>query len=113
MILEAVACEDLWIWHSFFGLPVSLNDINDLQRSPLFQRLTSGNAPPVEYTINGNMYKMGYYLADGIYPTRVTLVKSYSNPQGNKKNTFHKSSRSGEKKMWREHLASYNLDLLW
>ena len=37
MILEAVASEDLWIWHSFFGLPGSLNDINVLRRSPLFQ----------------------------------------------------------------------------
>jgi hypothetical protein len=30
MILEAVASQDLWIWHSFFRLPGSLNDINVL-----------------------------------------------------------------------------------
>ena len=30
LILEAVASQDLWIWHSFFGLPGSLNDINVL-----------------------------------------------------------------------------------
>jgi len=30
MILEAVASQDLWIWHAFFGLPGSLNDINVL-----------------------------------------------------------------------------------
>ena len=36
MILEAVASQDLWIWHAFFGLPGSLNDVNVLRRSPLF-----------------------------------------------------------------------------
>ena len=30
MILEAVASQDLWIWHAFFGLPGSLNDVNVL-----------------------------------------------------------------------------------
>ncbi|XP_074378312.1 uncharacterized protein LOC141719843 [Apium graveolens] len=31
IILEAIASYDLWIWHSFFGLPRSLNDINVLE----------------------------------------------------------------------------------
>jgi hypothetical protein len=42
IILEAVASQDLWIWHAFFGLPRSLNDINVLHRSPLFAKLTNG-----------------------------------------------------------------------
>jgi hypothetical protein len=45
IILEAVAGPDLWIWHAFFGLPGSLNDINVLHRSPVFDDLASGNAP--------------------------------------------------------------------
>ncbi|XP_057791352.1 uncharacterized protein LOC131008495 [Salvia miltiorrhiza] len=28
IILEAVASQDLWIWHAFFGTPGSRNDIN-------------------------------------------------------------------------------------
>jgi len=36
IILEAVASHDLHIWHAFFGLPGSLNDINVLHRSPVF-----------------------------------------------------------------------------
>jgi hypothetical protein len=28
IVLEAVASQDLWICHIFFGLPGSLNDIN-------------------------------------------------------------------------------------
>jgi hypothetical protein len=30
VILEAVASQDLWIWHSFFGMEGSHNDINVL-----------------------------------------------------------------------------------
>jgi hypothetical protein len=52
MILEVVASQDLWIWHAFFGLPDSLNDINVLNRSPLFWSLTSGMTPQVEYLVN-------------------------------------------------------------
>lgn len=35
MILEAVASQDLWIWHAFFGLLGSNNDLNVLQRSAI------------------------------------------------------------------------------
>jgi hypothetical protein len=31
IILEAVASQDLWIWHFFFGMAGSHNDINMLQ----------------------------------------------------------------------------------
>jgi hypothetical protein len=68
MILEAVASHDLWIWHAYFGLPGSCNDINVLQRSPVFSAYARGETPPVEFTVNGHAYDMGYYLADGIYP---------------------------------------------
>lgn len=33
MVLEAIADGELWIWHMFFGMPVSLNDINVLDHS--------------------------------------------------------------------------------
>ncbi|CAL5383835.1 unnamed protein product [Camellia sinensis] len=66
IILEAVASYDLWIWHAFFGLPGSHNDINVLERSSVFSLLTEGRAPQVDYSINGNDYTMGYYLADGM-----------------------------------------------
>ena len=80
IILEAVVSQDLWIWHAFFGLPGSLNDINVLDRSPVFTLLANGHAPPVNYIINGHQYRMGYYLADGIYPNWSTFVKTIPCP---------------------------------
>ena len=59
IILEVVASQDLWIWHAFFGLPGSLNDINVIDRSPFFTLLANGHAPPVNYIINGHEYIMG------------------------------------------------------
>ncbi|XP_062208946.1 protein ANTAGONIST OF LIKE HETEROCHROMATIN PROTEIN 1-like [Phragmites australis] len=84
IVLEAVASYDLWIWHAFFGMPGSLNDINILHRSNLFTRLTDGTAPTVSYSINGNRYDMRYYLGDGIYPEWAAIVKAIPTPRGNK-----------------------------
>jgi hypothetical protein len=84
IILEAIASKDLWIWHAFFGLPVSLNDINVLHRSHLFVKLAEGEAPKVNYTINGHNYTIGYYLADKIYPQWATFVKPIRRPRDNK-----------------------------
>jgi hypothetical protein len=84
VVLEAVASHDLWIWHAFFGLPGSMNDINILDHSHLFRSIYQQEGPQVHYEINGHEYKQGYYLADGIYPSYATLVKTFSQPQGAK-----------------------------
>ncbi|XP_042943736.1 uncharacterized protein LOC122277709 [Carya illinoinensis] len=47
-----------------------------------------GRGPPCNYTINGHEYTMGYYLADGIYPSWATLVKTIPAPHGKKKKYF-------------------------
>ena len=80
IILEAVASFDLWIWHAFFGLLGSNNDINVLERSPIFSELEQGRALAVNYSINGHEYTMGYYLANGIYPKWLTFVKTILSP---------------------------------
>jgi hypothetical protein len=97
LILEVVASDDLWIWHAFFGMPGSLNDINVLHRSPLFDNLAEGKAPQVNFSVNGHDYTIGYYLADGIYPTWATLIQSISHPMGNKKQYFAKAQEVARK----------------
>ncbi|XP_042962366.1 uncharacterized protein LOC122296628 [Carya illinoinensis] len=94
---ESVASYDLWIWHAFFGLPGSHNDINVLDRSFIFSDLAQGRTPTVNYTINGHNYAMGYYLADGIYLQWATFVKTISAPQGNKKKYFAAAQESAQK----------------
>jgi hypothetical protein len=42
LILEAVADYTLWLWHSCFNHPGSLNDINVWDRSPLLQEFLDG-----------------------------------------------------------------------
>jgi hypothetical protein len=97
VILEAVISQDLWIWHSFFGMAGSNNDINVLHRSPVFNRLMQGKAPRVSYEINGNAYDKPYYLADGIYPDWATLVKTVRNPNSEKTRRFAKMQEACRK----------------
>jgi hypothetical protein len=42
---------DLWIWHDFFGMAGSHNNIKVLQCSPVFTRIVKGHAPAVNYVI--------------------------------------------------------------
>ncbi|GKA26234.1 ALP1-like protein [Tanacetum coccineum] len=78
IMLEAVASQDLWIWHAFYGMAGANNDINVLDNSPLFDDLLDDLAPVVPYVVNGVEYRNGYYLADGIYPEWASFVKSFT-----------------------------------
>ncbi|XP_071727191.1 uncharacterized protein [Rutidosis leptorrhynchoides] len=76
-MLEAVASYDNWIWHAYFGVAGSNNDINVLNTSHLFESMLNDNFPDILCVINGVEYKRGYYLADGIYPQWTSFVKAY------------------------------------
>ncbi|XP_010513731.1 PREDICTED: uncharacterized protein LOC104789782 [Camelina sativa] len=42
----------------------TLNDINVLDRSPVFDDILQGHAPKVNYFVNGREYHLAYYLTD-------------------------------------------------
>ena len=88
IVLETVASYDTWIWHAFFRVPGSQNDITVLERSPLFNHLTEVKAPQLEYYINDCQYNMGYYLVDDIYPKWATLVQAIPNPRNDAEKLF-------------------------
>ena len=77
-------------------------------RSNVFDDLANGRAPSVEFYVNDNIYSLGYYLADGIYPDWATLVKSIPLPVSNKQKVFSEQ-QSHVKRMWRELLVSCRL----
>jgi len=84
IIVKAVASYDTWIWYAFFGLPGNLNDINILDRSPIFQAMYKDRPPTCEYIVNGHKYNIGYFLSDGIYSKWSTFVKTIPFSQGPK-----------------------------
>ncbi|XP_058779219.1 uncharacterized protein LOC131653155 [Vicia villosa] len=59
-----IASHDLWIWH--------------------------GKVPSVNFFVNQRPYNMAYYLADGIYPSYPTFVKSIRLPQSEPDKLFAK-----------------------
>ncbi|XP_056685565.1 uncharacterized protein [Spinacia oleracea] len=97
LILEAVASQDLWIWHAFLGTPGRCNDINVLDRSPLFTDVFEGREPPINYVVNGHQYSMGYNLTDGICPKSAAFIPTISLPQNEKEGLFAKLQESRRK----------------
>ena len=80
-----------------FGMAGSNNDINVLDRSPVFGRLAEGNAPQISFVLNGHTYTKGYYLADGIYPEWSTFVKTIRLPKDEAEAAFAKAQEACRK----------------
>nr|GEW33422.1 protein ALP1-like isoform X1 [Tanacetum cinerariifolium] len=80
ILLEVVASQDLWIWHVFFDVAGSNNDINVLYQSHLFNDLKTGRAPEIPFVANGVSYPSEYYLVGGIYPKLAPLIKTIPEP---------------------------------
>ena len=97
IILEAVADYRLWIWHAYFGVAGSNNDLNVLNSSPLFNEKCQGVGPAVSFVANGNRHDMGYYLADGIYPRWPVFVKTIRQTSDEKKAYFAQRQESARK----------------
>uniref|UniRef100_A0A0D3ATJ6 Uncharacterized protein n=1 Tax=Brassica oleracea var. oleracea TaxID=109376 RepID=A0A0D3ATJ6_BRAOL len=68
----------------------TLNYINVLDHSPVFDDVEQGNTHRVKFFVNQRLYDMAYYLADGIYPSYPTFVKSIRLPQSEPDKLFAK-----------------------
>nr|VDD06394.1 unnamed protein product [Brassica oleracea] len=61
-----------------------MNDLNILDRSPVFDEIINGNAPEVNFHVNGREYDLAYYLADdverafGVLQARFAVVRNPS-----------------------------------
>ncbi|WVZ97408.1 hypothetical protein U9M48_042948 [Paspalum notatum var. saurae] len=75
----------------------SNNDINVLQKSPVFSSYLNSQSTPVEFEVNSRTYNMGYYLADGIYPEWPAFVKSIRHPMEKKTQHFSRRQESARK----------------
>ncbi|KAL7582995.1 uncharacterized protein LOC111903065 [Lactuca sativa] len=87
----------MWIWHAFFGSPGSINDINVLNRSPIFNNIYDGSAPDSSFQVRGTPYKYGYYLVDGIYLEYAVFVKSFTASHGSRRKKFKRAQERARK----------------
>ncbi|XP_004298374.1 PREDICTED: uncharacterized protein LOC101312148 [Fragaria vesca subsp. vesca] len=78
-------------------MPGACNDLNVLAKSSLFDELTAGRAPKIQFQVNNIIHKLGYYLADGIYPRWATFVKTIPSPTRPKEITFAKAQEGYRK----------------
>ncbi|KAK1607371.1 hypothetical protein QYE76_031044 [Lolium multiflorum] len=57
-------------------------------RASFGEDVLRGEAPVVNFTVNGHEYNYGYYLADGIYPSWPVFMKGVTLPQSEKQRVF-------------------------
>uniref|UniRef100_A0A0D3A193 DDE Tnp4 domain-containing protein n=1 Tax=Brassica oleracea var. oleracea TaxID=109376 RepID=A0A0D3A193_BRAOL len=70
------------------SIDCTMNDLNTLDRSPVFDDIINGVAPQVNYYVNETEYHLAYYLTDGIYPKWATFIQSIRLPQTEKQSLF-------------------------
>ncbi|XP_057779810.1 uncharacterized protein LOC130998411 [Salvia miltiorrhiza] len=88
IILETVVSQDPWIWHAFFRVAGSNNNINVLNQLTLFNDVISGNEAAMHFVANNSHHTRGYYLTDGIYPEWPVFVKNFTFSSDSKKQRF-------------------------
>ena len=83
--LEAVVDSSLWFWHSAFGFPGTLNDINIWDKSPLLESMLDGRHEEIDFpfVIDGTRFDQLFYLVDGIYPWLARFLLSVKDPTTN------------------------------
>jgi hypothetical protein len=79
--LEAVADNNLWIWHNAFGFAGSLNDII-WDRSPLYKSMIVGAHDQLNFpfVITDHQFDHLYYLVNSIYTAISWFLSTINNP---------------------------------
>lgn len=67
IILKVLYAQDLWIWHYYFRILYTCNEINVIDWSPHIRNLEWG-VKKVFFAINEKECKSNYLLANDIYP---------------------------------------------
>lgn len=97
LVLEAAADYDLFVFHSFFGLPGSNNDKTIFQASPFLRKYKSGDVARVPFTIEGEDFDLPYVLADGIYYNWPMTLKTLEVPTNEAEKKYAKKQESARK----------------
>ncbi|XP_010495600.1 PREDICTED: uncharacterized protein LOC104772716 [Camelina sativa] len=85
------------------SIDCTLNDINILDRSPVFDDILHGRAPKVKYSVNGHEYKLAYYLTDGsiCHSQKPGSYLGYSKNWENNESVYHTAQYdSGGRTKW-------------
>jgi hypothetical protein len=95
IILEALADHSIWIWHAFFSMLGSNNDVNVLDKSLLINNMLQGPSWDLSFTVNKKDYSWYYLLVDGIYPPWSYIVQTIHTPHDEKRACYIKMQESG------------------
>jgi hypothetical protein len=93
LILEAIIDQTLWIWHSFFGMLGSNNNINILDRSLIANDMIRGLFHDLSFIMNGKECPCHYLLIDGICLTVSCFVQTIHQLGDVKKAHFSKMQK--------------------
>jgi hypothetical protein len=95
IVLEAACDYNLWFWHLAYGYCGCMNDLNILDRSPLFDMMLDGTLDSIEkeagvvpFKIAEEEFNKLFFLVDGIYPKYIRFVKSYHSPITDKQKKY-------------------------
>ena len=104
IVLEAVADHNMWIWHTRFGFPGTLNDINIWDQSSLLKKLLDGTFTAFvdfQFTISNKIFTKLWIMVDGIYPELSRFVKTIAVPLSKQHRMYSKWQESCRKSVER------------
>lgn len=102
IVLEGVADYNLFFWYASYGYAGTLNDINIMRLSPLFDQFLDGSFESIErgvvpYQVSGDGFHRMYLLVDGIYPRMSRFVKGIKQPIGDQQRKYSKWQEAARK----------------